>query len=268
MLVKASAGGGGKGMRVVRTPDELVEAVAGARREAAASFGDPTVFLERYVERARHVEVQVFGDTHGKVVHLFERECSVQRRHQKIVEESPSPGATPATLEAMYAAALSLARAIGYVGAGTVEFLVSGDGAAQEFFFLEMNTRLQVEHPVTEMVTGLDLVAWQLAVARGEPLPLAAERDHAVRATPSRCASTPRTRRATSCRAPARSRRWDVVVGRRRLAARRQRVRAGRSSCRSSYDPMLAKVIARGDDRADVAPSLAAYLRRTRGRRA
>ena len=172
VLVKASAGGGGKGMRVVRTAADLADAVAGARREALSSFGDDTVFLERYLERSRHVEVQVFGDVHGAVVHLFERECSIQRRHQKIVEESPSPGATPATLQAMYAAAVSLASAIGYVGAGTVEFLVSGEGDAQEFFFLEMNTRLQVEHPVTEMVTGLDLVQWQLDVAQCEPLPL------------------------------------------------------------------------------------------------
>ncbi len=153
--------------------DDLVEAVEGARREAASSFGDATVFLERYLERSRHVEVQVFGDAHGNVVHLFERECSIQRRHQKVVEESPSPGATPATLERMYAAAVSLASAIGYVGAGTVEFLVAGEGDTQEFFFLEMNTRLQVEHPVTEMVTGLDLVEWQLLVAQGEPLPMA-----------------------------------------------------------------------------------------------
>ena len=154
VLVKASAGGGGKGMRVVRDAADLAEAVAGARREALSSFGDATVFLERYLERSRHVEVQVFGDEHGTVVHLFERECSIQRRHQKIVEESPSPGATESTLRAMYAAAVSLASAIGYVGAGTVEFLVSGEGEAQEFYFLEMNTRLQVEHPVTEMVTG------------------------------------------------------------------------------------------------------------------
>ena len=175
LLVKASAGGGGKGMRLVREPDELLEAVSAARNEAASAFGDPTVFLERYLERGRHVEVQVFGDTHGNVVHLFERECSIQRRHQKVVEESPSPGATPATLERMYAAAVAAAKAIDYVGAGTVEFMVAGEGEAQEFFFLEMNTRLQVEHPVTEEVTGLDLVEWQIRVAAGAPLPLAQE---------------------------------------------------------------------------------------------
>ncbi len=173
LLVKASAGGGGKGMRAVSAPDGVLEAVEAARREALNSFGDPTVFFERYLTGARHVEVQIFGDTHGNVVHLFERECSIQRRHQKIVEESPSPGATTATLDRMYAAAVSLASEIGYVGAGTVEFLVFGEGAAQEFFFLEMNTRLQVEHPVTEAVTGINLVLWQLRVARGDALPLA-----------------------------------------------------------------------------------------------
>lgn len=172
LLVKASAGGGGKGMRAVDSAGQLLEAVAGARREAQNSFGDPTVFFERYLTGARHVEVQVFGDTHGNVVHLFERECSIQRRHQKIVEESPSPGATAETLDAMYTAAVSLTKEINYVGAGTVEFLVFGQGAEQDFYFLEMNTRLQVEHPVTEAVTGLDLVTWQLKVAVGDKLPL------------------------------------------------------------------------------------------------
>jgi propionyl-CoA carboxylase alpha chain len=258
VLVKASAGGGGKGMRVVRTPDALVEAVEGARREAAASFGDPTVFLERYVERARHVEVQVFGDEHGTVVHLFERECSIQRRHQKIVEESPSPGATPRTLEAMYAAAVALAAAIGYVGAGTVEFLVSGDGEEQEFFFLEMNTRLQVEHPVTEMVTGLDLVAWQLAVAAGDPLPLQQSdirrTGHAIEvrlyAEDAARDFLPSTGQLTS---------WDLVGSDDWL-----RVDSGfeqGSTVSSYFDPMLAKVIAHGDDRTDVALALADYLR-------
>jgi acetyl-CoA carboxylase biotin carboxylase subunit len=171
-------------MRVVRDAAGLPEAVAGARREAQASFGDPTVFLERYLERARHVEVQVFGDTRGDVVHLFERECSVQRRHQKVIEESPSPGATATTLERMYDAASALARAIGYVGAGTVEFLVSGEGEAQEFFFLEMNTRIQVEHPVTEMITGVDIVREQIRIADGKKLRYAQKdvqlRGHAI----------------------------------------------------------------------------------------
>jgi acetyl/propionyl-CoA carboxylase alpha subunit len=167
VLIKASAGGGGKGMRVVAEPAELPDAVGAARRESQSAFGDPTVFLERFLPRARHVEVQVFADGQGNYLHLFDRECSIQRRHQKIIEEAPSPGTTDATRERMYTAAVSLARRIGYVGAGTVEFLVSGDGDAQEFFFLEMNTRLQVEHRVTEEITGTDLVQWQLLVAQG-----------------------------------------------------------------------------------------------------
>jgi acetyl-CoA/propionyl-CoA carboxylase biotin carboxyl carrier protein len=168
LLVKAVAGGGGKGMRVVRDAGELADAVAAATSEAANSFRDGRILLERFIERPRHVEVQVFGDTRGALVHLFERECSIQRRYQKIVEESPSPFVTPAMREAMTAAAVRAAAAVGYVNAGTVEFVV---GADRSFYFLEMNTRLQVEHPVTESVTGLDLVEWQLRVAAGEPLP-------------------------------------------------------------------------------------------------
>jgi acetyl/propionyl-CoA carboxylase alpha subunit len=170
-LVKASAGGGGRGMRLVRTADELDDAIAAAQREAASAFGDGTVFVERYVDGGRHVEIQVFADHHGNTVALFERDCTVQRRHQKIVEEAPSPAVGPQLRERMSAAAVAAARAVGYVGAGTVEFLLDRDG---NFFFLEMNTRLQVEHPVTEMITGLDLVELQLAVAGGEPLPPAA----------------------------------------------------------------------------------------------
>ncbi len=168
VLVKAAAGGGGKGMRVVASAEEFAGAFAAAQREAGSAFGDARVFLEKYVTRPRHVEFQVFGDTHGNVVHLFERECSIQRRHQKIVEESPSPALTPALREKMGAAAVEAVRSIGYVNAGTVEFMVDASGA---FYFLEVNTRLQVEHPVTEMVTGLDLVRVQIMVAAGEALP-------------------------------------------------------------------------------------------------
>ena len=166
VLVKAAAGGGGKGMRVVETEAELVEAVASARREAGSAFGDDTVFLERWLTASRHVEIQVLGDQHGEVVHCFERECSIQRRHQKIIEEAPSPAVDDALRTRMGDAAVAAVKAIGYYSAGTVEFLLAGD----EFWFLEVNTRLQVEHPVTEAITGLDLVREQLLIAQGEPL--------------------------------------------------------------------------------------------------
>ncbi|MCA0454481.1 MAG: acetyl-CoA carboxylase biotin carboxylase subunit [Chloroflexi bacterium] len=181
VLVKAAGGGGGKGMRVVREASELAEALAGARREAAKAFGDSRVFLERYIEHAHHIEIQVLADTHGNTVHLFERECSSQRRHQKIIEESPSPLLDDTTRARMGAAAVAAAQAVGYVNAGTVEFIVT---AAGEFYFLEMNTRLQVEHPVTEIVTGLDLVKLQFQIADGEPLPFTQadlhQRGHAI----------------------------------------------------------------------------------------
>ena len=183
-LVKASAGGGGKGMRTVRSEGEARDAIGAARREAVAAFGDGTLYVERLIERPRHVEIQVFADAHGNVVHLFERECSVQRRHQKIVEESPSPALDASTRTRMGEAAVAAARASGYRNAGTIEFLVEGDGASTRFYFLEMNTRLQVEHPVTELVTGVDLVHAQLLVAAGERLPWRqsdlSQRGHAI----------------------------------------------------------------------------------------
>ena len=173
LLIKASAGGGGKGMRAVDRAQDFSEALASCKREAINSFGDDAVLIEKYVQRPRHIEIQVFGDTQGNYVYLFERDCSVQRRHQKVLEEAPAPGMTRAVREQMGQAAVAAARAVNYVGAGTVEFIVEQkpDGA-MEFFFMEMNTRLQVEHPVTEAITGLDLVEWQLRVASGEPLPL------------------------------------------------------------------------------------------------
>lgn len=181
VLIKAAAGGGGKGMRVVRDPADLIASADAARREAAAAFGDDRVFVEKYIDSPRHVEFQIFGDASGAVVHLFERECSIQRRHQKIIEESPSPMLDGALRERMGRAAVDAARAIGYVNAGTVEFIVDPSGA---FYFLEVNTRLQVEHPVTESVTGLDLVRLQMQVAAGERLPFAQDdlrqRGHAI----------------------------------------------------------------------------------------
>ena len=183
-LIKPSAGGGGIGMKVVRTAAESAEALAAARREAKASFGDSTLYVERLVERPRHVEIQVFADGHGHTVHLFERECSAQRRHQKMVEESPCPALAPSVRQAMGAAAVAAAQAVGYRNAGTCEFLLEGEGESAQFYFLEMNTRLQVEHPVTECVVGVDLVRAQLLVAGGEPLPFTqdslTQRGHAI----------------------------------------------------------------------------------------
>jgi 3-methylcrotonyl-CoA carboxylase alpha subunit/acetyl-CoA/propionyl-CoA carboxylase biotin carboxyl carrier protein len=239
LLVKAAAGGGGKGMRIVREPADLAAAVASARREAAAAFGDDTVLLERFVERGRHVEVQVLGDTHGAVLHLYERDCSVQRRHQKVLEEAPAP-ALPGSLRArLLQAAVDLAHAVGYTGAGTVEFLVSGD----EFYFLEMNTRLQVEHPVTEAVTGLDLVSLQLRVAAGEPLALSQDdiscTGHAVEARiyaeDPYAGFLPQAGTAGLVRWP-RSARVDEAL--------QSGQRVG-----TAYDPMLAKVVTHGADR-------------------
>ncbi|WP_199439358.1 biotin carboxylase N-terminal domain-containing protein [Umezawaea beigongshangensis] len=256
VLLKPSAGGGGKGMRTVSGPEGLREAIASARREARGSFGDDTLLVERFVSRPRHVEIQVLADAHGHVLHLGERECSLQRRHQKIVEESPSPLLDAAARERMGRAAVEAARAVDYRGAGTVEFIVSAD-APDEFFFLEMNTRLQVEHPVTELVTGIDLVEWQLRVAAGEPLDLAQEdvriTGHAVEARvyaedPAR-GFLPTGGRVLALHEPDDLVRIDssLLTG----------TRVG-----SDYDPMLAKYVAHGRTRADALRKLNAALGR------
>ena len=256
LLIKPTAGGGGKGMRIVRKAAEFAEALAGARREAAKSFNDDRVLLERFVEKGRHVEIQVFADGLGNAVHLFERDCSLQRRHQKVIEEAPAPGLADATREAMGAAAVAAARAVGYQGAGTVEILYDG----REFYFLEMNTRLQVEHPVTEMITGLDLVEWQLRVASGEPLPLAQadirRSGHAVEARlyaedPER-GFLPSTGRLQRLRYADGLDHVRVDSG----------VREG-DEVTVHYDPMIAKVIAWAPDRAAALELLRAALERT-----
>ncbi|MEU8383024.1 biotin carboxylase N-terminal domain-containing protein [Streptosporangium sp. NPDC048865] len=241
-LIKPSAGGGGKGMVLVRSAAELPEALASARRTAAAAFGDATLLIERFVENPRHIEIQVMADAYGGVIHLGERECSLQRRHQKIVEEAPSPLLDAGTRAAMGAAAVEAARSVGYTGAGTVEFIVQG--ATGDYYFMEMNTRLQVEHPVTELVTGLDLVELQLRVAAGEPLPLTQDEvrldGHAVEAR-------------VYAEDPARG---FLPTGGRVLALREPpgvRVDSGLVAgglVGSDYDPMLSKVIAWGPDRA------------------
>jgi acetyl-CoA carboxylase biotin carboxylase subunit len=181
LLIKASAGGGGKGMRIVHQPADLADACRAASREAAAAFGDGTIYIEKFLPQSRHVEIQVLADQQGHTLHLLERECSIQRRHQKIIEETPSPALTPALRAAMGRAAVAAARAAGYVNAGTVEFILDPEG---RFYFLEVNTRLQVEHPITEMITGLDLVRHQIEIAAGRPLPLTQEevrgRGHAI----------------------------------------------------------------------------------------
>ncbi len=241
VLIKASAGGGGKGMRVVTDPREFLDGLALAKGEAASSFGDDTVLVERYLTQPRHIEIQVFADSHGGVVSLFERDCSIQRRHQKIVEEAPAPGLSEARRVSMGEAACAAARAIGYVGAGTVEFIVE-DGA---FFFMEMNTRLQVEHPVTEMITGLDLVEWQLRVASGEALPSLQPgiTGHAIEmrvyAEDASRDFMPAIGRLDHLRTPEEGPHVRVDTG----------VRAG-DRVQVHYDPMLAKLIVWDRDRA------------------
>jgi len=172
VLIKASAGGGGKGMRIVEQEKDFEDALASCQREATSSFGDAAVLIEKYVQRPRHIEIQIFADAQGDCVYLFERDCSVQRRHQKVLEEAPAPGLTNEMRVRMGQAAVAAAQAVKYVGAGTVEFIVEQSDKGMQFFFMEMNTRLQVEHPVTEAITGLDLVEWQLRIASGDALPL------------------------------------------------------------------------------------------------
>ncbi|GIG22511.1 acetyl/propionyl-CoA carboxylase subuit alpha [Cellulomonas chitinilytica] len=258
VLVKPSAGGGGKGMTVVESPSELPDALAASRRVAGAAFGDDTLLIERFVHAPRHIEVQLLADTHGTVVHLGERECSLQRRHQKVVEEAPSALLDAATRSRIGEAACDVARSVGYVGAGTVEFLVSDDDPT-EFFFMEMNTRLQVEHPVTELVTGLDLVEWQLRVAAGEPLTFAQDdvrlTGHAVEARvyaedPSRD-FLPTTGSVLLLDEP-------TGEGVRVDSALRPGLEIG-----SAYDPMLSKVVAWAPSRAQALARLDAALART-----
>ncbi len=251
LLVKAAAGGGGRGMRVVRAPGELEEALAAAAREAEAAFGDGTVFCERYVERPRHVEIQLLGDTHGTIVSLGERDCSVQRRHQKVLEESPSPALDPELRAAMSDAAIAFARAIGYTSAGTAEFMLSG----REFWFLELNGRIQVEHPVTELVTGVDLVAEQLRIAAGERLRWSAQRAPVGHAVEVRLyAEDPRSFLPQA-----------GTVERLRLPGG-IRVEAGVAEGDEiglGYDPMIAKLIAHGPTREEALARLADALRET-----
>jgi 3-methylcrotonyl-CoA carboxylase alpha subunit len=254
VLIKAAAGGGGKGMRIVQDGNAFVAALESARREAKSSFGDERVLLEKYLERPRHIEVQVFGDTHGNVVYLFERDCSVQRRHQKVLEEAPAPGLSPGRRKQMGEAAVAAARAIKYTGAGTVEFIAGQDGA---FYFMEMNTRLQVEHPVTEMITGLDLVKWQLAVAAGEPLPLKqkdlAFRGHAIEArlyaeNPAK-GFLPSTGTLRHLREPEGIEFCIPSAGMGGSVRVDSGVRQG-DVITPHYDPMIAKLIVWGEDRA------------------
>ena len=255
LLVKAAFGGGGRGMRIVAGPDELAGAVASAQREAASAFGDGTVFLERYVDRPRHIEVQIVGDSHGNVAHLFERECSIQRRYQKIIEEAPSPAVDDRLRAELTAAAVVAGRAVGYVGAGTVEFVLDAGGS---FYFLEMNTRLQVEHPVTELVTGLDLVAVQLAVAEGRPLPGEVT---SARITGHAVEGRLYAEDATAGFQPATGTVHRFEIG----GVPGVRVDAGVAEgtvVTAHYDPMLAKVIAHGPTREVACRRLARALAR------
>ncbi|XDZ66363.1 biotin carboxylase N-terminal domain-containing protein [Alphaproteobacteria bacterium LSUCC0684] len=259
VFIKARAGGGGKGMRHVAGPEDFASALAATRRESAASFGDDQVLLEKAIESPRHVEVQIFADSHGETVHLFERDCTLQRRHQKVLEETPAPGIDAATRKAMTDTAITAASAIGYIGAGTVEFIADGtDGLKPDgFWFMEMNTRLQVEHPVTEAVTGIDLVEWQLRVASGEPLPRRQEEitlnGHAIEAR-------------LYAEDPARN--FLPSPGRVERIVFHRSVRADSAiedgdSVSAYYDPMVAKIISHEDTRLSALARLDAALNRT-----
>jgi 3-methylcrotonyl-CoA carboxylase alpha subunit len=273
VLIKASAGGGGKGMRIVTQAEDFDAALASCQREARNSFGDDAVLIERYVTRPRHIEIQVFGDTHGNCIHLFERDCSVQRRHQKVLEEAPAPGLSDARRREMGAAAVAAAKAVGYVGAGTVEFIAepgpgpqagaggSGQAGDLRFFFMEMNTRLQVEHPVTEAITGLDLVEWQLRIACGEPLPLRQEQlrlhGHAIEARI--CAENPDANFLPATGTLAVYRTPECAEFERAALRIDSGVREG-DSISPHYDPMIAKLIVWGEDRAQALARLDAAL--------
>jgi 3-methylcrotonyl-CoA carboxylase alpha subunit len=267
VLIKARAGGGGRGMRLVEGPAGFAAALASAQREAEAAFGDGAVLIERFVTRPRHVEIQVLADAHGTTLHLFERDCSLQRRHQKVIEEAPAPGMTPEVRAAMGAAAVEAARAIGYRGAGTVEFIAeASDGLRPDrFWFMEMNTRLQVEHPVTEAVTGLDLVEWQLRIAAGEALPFAQDDlrltgcavEARLYAEDAARGFLPATGRVQALRFPAGA--AEFAVGPTRVDSG---VRQG-DEIGLHYDPMIAKLIAHGPDRPTALARLDAALAAT-----
>ncbi len=257
IVVKAAAGGGGKGMRVVRHPADLSAAIESAQREAETAFGDPAIFVEKYVEQAHHVEFQIFGDRHGNLVHLFERDCSAQRRHQKIIEETPAPLLDGELRQHMAEAAVTAAQAVAYHNAGTVEFIV--DPQTREFYFLEVNTRLQVEHPITEMITGLDLVKLQIKVALGEPLPFTQDqvtaRGHALEC---RVYAEDAANGFLPATGPVLLAKFPVAPG--------VRVDSGIESgdeVSLHYDPMLAKIIVCGQDRADAIRKMDAALRNT-----
>ncbi|GLS35848.1 3-methylcrotonyl-CoA carboxylase subunit alpha [Mesorhizobium tianshanense] len=265
VLIKARAGGGGKGMRRVEHPDDFSEALSGARREAKAAFGDDRVLVEKYIDKPRHIEVQVFGDNVGNVVHLYERDCSAQRRHQKVIEEAPAPGMTPALRKAMTEAAVKAAKAISYSGAGTIEFIVDASQGlkADRFWFMEMNTRLQVEHPVTEMVTGTDLVEWQLRVASGEKLPKTqseiALSGHAfearIYAEDAAKGFLPATGTLHHLKFP------DIVAEGASMRIETG-VRAG-DAIPPFYDPMIAKLVLHGKDRPAALEALGTALSQT-----